>query len=99
MLVQKRRMDVARMVRCVWMRLPGAFGKGMENWIGSVMLDLGPVPLVSGLLASVAMFATALFVREVQEWVDRIHLSYDGHVCIVCCLYLYFSTTTISMLY
>jgi hypothetical protein len=30
-LVQKRRMDVARMVKCVWMRLPGAFGKGMEN--------------------------------------------------------------------
>jgi Ca2+/Na+ antiporter len=73
-LVQKSRMDVARMVKCVWMRLPGAFGKAMENCIGSVMLDFGPVPFVSGLLASVAMFATdCLF--EVQESIDCVYLA------------------------
>lgn len=91
-LVQKRRMDVARMVRCVWMRLPGAFGKGMENWIGSDILNSGPVPLVSGLLAPVAMFAIQVFVGGAT--VEMVH-NHDGHVCFVCCLPGIFSTTAI----
>jgi len=44
----------------------------MENWIGSAMLDAGPVPFVSGLLASVAMFAIDLFVRGARA--DRSRL-------------------------
>lgn len=63
------------MVRCVWMRLPGALGKGMENWIGSIVIDLVPVPFVRGLLVSVviiAMLQTFVCLSVTQDLVDGI---------------------------